>query len=62
MNKSAFLVAAAMLAAPVAANAQSDWFSPSYQTYQGFYVGIQGGANWLLNNQSYNMDLGWTAR
>ena len=59
--KKFLLATAVMLAAPAAANAQSDWFSPSYQTYQGFYVGIQGGANWLLNNQSYVMDTGWTA-
>ncbi len=59
--KKFLLATAVMLAAPVAANAQSDWFSPSYQTYQGFYIGAQGGGNWLLNNQSYVMDTGWTA-
>ena len=59
--KKLLMATALMLAVPAAANAQSDWFSPSSQTYQGFYVGIQGGANWLLNNQSYVMDTGWTA-
>jgi OmpA-OmpF porin, OOP family len=61
MKKSAFLVAAAMLALPTAAHAQASWFESTNPTYQGFYIGAQGGLNWLLNNQSYNMDLGWTA-
>ena len=59
--KKLLLATALMFAVPAAANAQSDWFSPSSQTYQGFYIGVQGGANWLLNNQSYVMDTGWTA-
>ena len=59
--KKFLLAAAVVFAAPAAANAQSDWFSPSYQTYQGFYIGAQGGGNWLLNNQSYVMDTGWAA-
>ena len=59
--KKLLLATALMFAVPAAANAQSDWFSPSSQTYQGFYIGAQGGANWLLNNQSYVMDTGWTA-
>jgi len=58
--KKFLLATAVLLASPAVANAQSDWFSPSYQTYQGFYVGAQGGLNWLLNNQSYVMDTGWT--
>ena len=49
------LLAAAILALPAAANAQSDWFSSTNPTYQGFYIGAQGGLNWLLNNQSYVM-------
>ena len=49
------LLAAAILALPAAANAQSDWFAPTQPTYQGFYIGAQGGLNWLLNNQSYVM-------
>ena len=28
-------------------------------TCPGFYIGAQGGLNWLLNNQSYVMDTGW---
>jgi outer membrane protein OmpA-like peptidoglycan-associated protein len=60
MSKKALLAAAAILALPAAANAQSSWFSPSSPAYPGFYIGAQGGANWLLNNQSYIMDTGWT--
>ena len=57
-----FLLATALtFAVPAAANAQSDWFSSTYKTYPGVYIGVQGGANWLLNNQSYVMDTGWTA-
>jgi len=59
--KKLLMATALMVAVPAAANAQSDWFTPSSQTYQGFYIGAQGGLNWLLNNQSYNMDLGWAA-
>ena len=55
-----FLLAAAItFAVPGAANAQSDWFSPTNPTYPGFYIGAHGGLNWLLNNQSYVMDTGW---
>src|SRR5258708_21616798 len=53
------LLAAALLALPASANAQSDWFSATQPTYQGFYVGAEGGLNWLLNNQSYLLDTGW---
>ena len=60
MNKSAFLVAAAMLSLPTAAHAQS-MFGSTNPTYPGFYIGAQGGGNWLLNNQSYVMDTGWAA-
>ena len=49
------LLAAAALALPVAANAQSG------TAYPGFYIGAEGGANWLLNNNSYQMDTGWAA-
>src|SRR4030095_8837659 len=59
--KKFLLATAVLLAVPAAANAQSDWFSPSYKTYQGFYVGAQGGLNWMLNTQSYVMDTGCTA-
>jgi OmpA-OmpF porin, OOP family len=61
MNKSAFLIAAALLSLPTAAHAQSGWFDSTNPTYPGFYIGAQGGLNWLLNNQSYVMDTGWAA-
>src|SRR5258707_14334437 len=60
MSKRLLLAAAALVALPATANAQSDWFSATQPTYQGFYIGAQGGLNWLLNNQSYIMDTGWT--
>jgi OOP family OmpA-OmpF porin len=60
MPKKTLLAVAALLAAPVAANAQS-MFTPSGPVYPGFYIGAEGAANWLLNNQSYNMDTGWAA-
>ncbi|HXC77573.1 MAG TPA: OmpA family protein [Candidatus Acidoferrum sp.] len=59
MSKRLLLATAALLALPTAANAQSDWFTATQPTYQGFYIGAQGGLNWLLNNQSYIMDTGW---
>ena len=58
MSKKALLAAAAILALPAAANAQS-LFSPSAPAYPGFYIGAEGGLNWLLNNNSYVMDTGW---
>ena len=58
MSKKALLAAAAILALPAAANAQS-LFDSSGPTYPGFYVGAEGGLNWLLNNQSYTMNTGW---
>ena len=54
-KKSLLAAAAAALVLPVAANAQTG------TTYPGFYIGAQGGANWLLNNNSYQMDTGWAA-
>jgi OmpA-OmpF porin, OOP family len=60
MSKRLLLAAAALLALPASANAQSDWFSATQPNYQGLYIGAQGGNNWLLNNQSYIMDTGWT--
>jgi outer membrane protein OmpA-like peptidoglycan-associated protein len=60
MNKLASLAAAAILSLPATANAQS-WFESTNPTYPGFYIGAQGGLNWLLNNQSYVMDMGWAA-
>jgi OmpA-OmpF porin, OOP family len=35
-------------------------FTPG-PTYPGFYIGAEGGLNWLLNNNSYQMDTGWAA-
>lgn len=60
MNKKALLAAAAIVAVPMAANAQS-LFSATGPAYPGFYIGAEGGANWLLNNNSYLMDTGWAA-
>jgi outer membrane protein OmpA-like peptidoglycan-associated protein len=61
MLKKSVLAAAALLALPTAASAQSSWFGPGATPYPGFYIGAQGGLNWLLNNQSYIMDTGWAA-
>jgi len=58
MSKQALLAAAAMLVLPTAAHSQS-MFDSSNPTYPGVYIGVQGGLNWLLNNQSYVMDTGW---
>jgi len=58
MSKKALLAAAAMLVLPTAAHSQS-MFDSSNPTYPGVYIGVQGGLNWLLNNQSYVMDTGW---
>jgi OmpA-OmpF porin, OOP family len=58
MSKKALLAAAAILALPAAANAQS-MFSPSGPVYPGVYIGAEGGLNWLLNNNSYTMNTGW---
>ncbi|HZX85342.1 MAG TPA: outer membrane beta-barrel protein, partial [Reyranella sp.] len=55
MFKKSLLAAAAALVLPVAANAQSG------TAYPGVYIGAQGGLNWLLNNNSYQMDTGWAA-
>ena len=59
--KKALLAAAALIALPAAANAQSSWFAPTGPTYPGIYIGAEGAANWLLNNNSYVMDTGWAA-
>ena len=58
MSKKALLAAAAILALPAAANAQS-MFSSSGPVYPGVYIGAEGGLNWLLNNNSYTMNTGW---
>ena len=59
--KKFLLATAVMFAVPAAANAQTDWFSSTYPTYPGFYIGAVGGLNWLLNNNSYVMETGWAA-
>jgi outer membrane protein OmpA-like peptidoglycan-associated protein len=59
MNCKALLAAAAIVALPTAAHSQSDWFTSTNPTWPGFYIGAEGGLNWLLNNQSYVMDTGW---
>jgi OmpA-OmpF porin, OOP family len=57
--KNAFLGALALAALPMTASAQSPFTSgPSNP---GFYVGAEGGLNWLLNNNSYSMNTGWAA-
>ncbi|MBI2737326.1 MAG: OmpA family protein [Rhodospirillales bacterium] len=55
MFKKSLLAAAAALVLPAAANAQTGTL------YPGFYIGAEGGLNWLLNNNSYQMDTGWAA-
>jgi outer membrane protein OmpA-like peptidoglycan-associated protein len=55
MFKKSLLAAAVALILPVAANAQTG------TVYPGFYIGAEGGLNWLLNNNSYQMDTGWAA-
>ena len=55
------LAAAAALTLPAGANAQSDWFASTNPTWPGFYLGAEGAASWLLNNNSYQMDTGWAA-
>jgi OmpA-OmpF porin, OOP family len=59
--KKALWAAAALIALPAAANAQSSWFTPTAPAYPGIYIGAEGAANWLLNNNSYVMDTGWAA-
>ena len=58
MSKKALLAAAAILALPAAANAQS-LFDSAGPAYPGVYIGAEGGLNWLLNNNSYTMNTGW---
>jgi outer membrane protein OmpA-like peptidoglycan-associated protein len=53
-------VAAAVVIAllPYAGQAQS-WFTPG-PTLGGFYVGLESGTTWFLNNNGYSMNTGWT--
>ena len=53
MIKKSLLAVAVGLVLPVTAHAQT--------TYPGFYVGAEGGLNWLLSNNSYQMNTGWAA-
>ena len=56
-----FIACAVALAVwPLSAQAQSSVFTPG-QSFPGFYVGAEGGVNWLLNNGIYSMDTGWAA-
>jgi OOP family OmpA-OmpF porin len=52
MSRKALLAAAAIAILPATAHSQPDWFRSTYQTYPGFYIGAQGGLNWLLNARS----------
>jgi outer membrane protein OmpA-like peptidoglycan-associated protein len=57
--KHALLGAAALIALPMAAaNAQSDWFAPGAAN-PGFYIGAEGGLNWLLTSGSYQSQTGY---
>ena len=49
MHKALMSAAALLALGTTAAQAQSDWFSSRYQPFSGFYAGIEGGANWMLN-------------
>jgi OOP family OmpA-OmpF porin len=55
--KKTLLAAAAVLMLPAVAQAQSMW-TPG-PSNPGFYVGAEGGGNWLLNSNNYNMDIGY---
>ncbi|HEY4211655.1 MAG TPA: hypothetical protein VGM84_09265, partial [Steroidobacteraceae bacterium] len=60
--KNTLLGAVALVALPMAAaNAQSLFDTSAYPTYPGFYIGAEGGLNWLLDNNSYSMNTGWAA-
>ncbi|MCF8532487.1 MAG: OmpA family protein [Reyranella sp.] len=59
MTKKALLAAAAVLILPTAIQAQSMFTSGT--SSPGTYIGIEGGGNWLLNSNNYNMDIGYAA-
>jgi outer membrane protein OmpA-like peptidoglycan-associated protein len=50
--------AAALALLPFTAHAQL--FSSSGQSFPGFYVGAQGGLNWLLESGNSSFNTGWT--
>jgi OmpA-OmpF porin, OOP family len=56
--KDALLGAVALLALPMAAAHAQSMFTPG-TSYPGFYVGGEGGLNWLLNTNSYTMNTGY---
>jgi OmpA-OmpF porin, OOP family len=55
--KKTLMAAAAVLILPAAAQAQS-MFTPGTSN-PGFYIGAEGGGNWLMNSNNYNMDIGY---
>ncbi len=55
--KKSLIAAAAVLTLPVTVQAQS-MFTPG-QSNPGFYIGAEGGGNWLMNSNNYNMDIGY---
>jgi outer membrane protein OmpA-like peptidoglycan-associated protein len=54
----AVAAAVAVVLLPCAGQAQS-WFTPG-PTLGGFYVGLESGTTWFLNNNGYSMNTGWT--
>src|SRR5262245_15535224 len=56
--KGAVAAAVVIALSPYAGQAQS-WFTPG-PTLGGFYVGVESGTTWFLNNNGYSMNTGWT--
>src|SRR5262245_66511563 len=56
--KGAVAAAVVIALSPYAGQAQS-WFTPG-PTLGGFYVGLESGTTWFLNNNGYSMNTGWT--
>ena len=56
--KGAVAAAVGVALLPWAVQAQS-WFTPG-PTLGGFYVGLESGTTWFLNNNGYSMNTGWT--
>jgi OOP family OmpA-OmpF porin len=55
--KKVLLSAVALVALPMAA-ANAQMFTPG-PSYPGFYIGAEGGLNWILQNNSYNYNTGF---
>jgi len=55
--KKSLMAAAAVLILPATVQAQS-MFSPG-QSSPGFYIGPEGGLNWMLNSNNNNMNIGY---